>query len=413
MTPQVDRSQSWLSATIEALWYGPPPREGTTLISDAAQTSVHSGLIRVLLFLSLLPFTLLTALISRHRFGQIQTAKKARREQWSRVGQGARHPAPNGPSGPSGPGAPVALAIPTATPMAKPPPTPPVVIVGNLLAGGTGKTPIVIALALALKARGWKTGLIARGVGASLPASKAQAFLKPPDFRIAGDEAALMARQASCPIAIGRQRAQALQSLVMAAPSTEIVISDDGLQHRGLSRDLELIVFDQRGLGNGHLLPAGPLREPAFHGLKSDAVLLRDDALDPIGHPVHFAVATQIRGWWSFNAPDKLLSDAAVLEWTRGRRTTVVTGIARPERFFDRLKAIGLEFRAIALADHAPIDPIWLRDLPADCILMTEKDAVKCEESADPRIRVLRIETVIPPSLIDFIEERLFGRPTA
>jgi tetraacyldisaccharide 4'-kinase len=386
MTPFVDRSRSRLSATIEALWYGPPSERSQPPVGAAAEDPLQARffrthlfgapLFRALLLLLLLPLTILTALISRHRFSQIQTAKKARHEQR------AMRP-------------------------------PPVVIVGNLLAGGTGKTPVVIAIARALQARGWQTGLIARGAGASLAANDAKAFLNPPDFRMAGDEATLMARRAACPIAIGRQRAQALQKLLVAAPTTEIIISDDGLQHRGLPRDLELIVFDQRGLGNGHLLPAGPLREPPLHGLQSDAVLLRDGAPDPIGHPTRFAVATRVVGWWSFNAPDRHLPDSALLEWIRGRRTTVVTGIARPERFFDRLREIGLQFDAIALADHAPIDLVWLRDLPADCILMTEKDAVKCEKTADPRIRVLRIEAVIPPSLIDFIEERLFGRPTA
>jgi len=375
MTPFVDRSRSRLSAIIEALWYGPQVRLFRSHLFRALW--FQALLFRALLLL-LWPLTILTTLISRHRFGQIQTAKKARREQ--------------------------------RTMRLRPPP---VVVVGNLLAGGTGKTPIVIAIARALQARGWQTGLIARGAGASLAANDAKAFLNPPDFRMAGDEATLMARRAACPIAIGRHRAQALEKLLISAPDTQIVISDDGLQHRGLPRDLELIVFDQRTLGNGHLLPAGPLREPPLHGLQSDAVLLRDGAPDPIGHPTRFAVSTRFVGWWSLTAPERLLADSALLEWTQGRRTTVVTGIARPERFCDRLREIGLQFDAIALADHAPIDLLWLRDLPADCILMTEKDAVKCEETADPRIWVLRVEAIIPPSLIDFIEERLFGRPTA
>jgi tetraacyldisaccharide 4'-kinase len=375
MTPLVDRSRSRLSAIIEALWYGPQVR---LFRSHLVRTLWVQALLFRALLLLLWPLTILTTLISRHRFGQIQTAKKARREQ--------------------------------RTMRLKPPP---VVVVGNLLAGGTGKTPIVIAIARALQARGWQTGVIARGAGASLAANDTKAFLNPPDFRMAGDVATLIARRSACPIAIGRQRAQALRTLLVAAPNTQIIISDDGLQHRGLPRDLELIVFDQRALGNGHLLPAGPLREPPSHGLQSDAVLLRDGAPDPIGHPTRFAVSTRFVGWWSFNAPDRLLADSALLEWTQGRRTTVVTGIARPERFFDRLREIGLQFDAIALADHAPIDLLWLRDLPADCILMTEKDAVKCEETADSRIWVLRVEATIPPSLIDFIEERLFGRPTA
>ena len=394
MTLKIDRSRSRLSATIEALWYAGSKDLGTRLLS---------GL--------LLPWSIPTALISRYRRQQIQSAKRERRERRER-----RESSGNQKTG----GTVAAIENPLSRPGHAPPAAgqqglnpsdPPVVIVGNLLAGGTGKTPVVVAIARALQSRGWKTGLLARGVGAA--SHQAQAFLAPPDYQRAGDEAALMARNAACPIATGRDRSQALQTLLAAAPATQVVISDDGLQHRGLHRDLELILFDERGLGNGRLLPAGPLREAATNGLEADAVLLRDQAKDPIGHPRKFRVQTQFLGWWALDTPDRLMRDAELAHWTEGRRTLAISGIARPERFFDRLLALGLTFDAIALADHAPIDQAWLAGLPAECILMTEKDAVKCEQSADPRIRVLRIETVIPSSLIDFIEERLCGRPTA
>ncbi|NBS97479.1 MAG: tetraacyldisaccharide 4'-kinase [Betaproteobacteria bacterium] len=394
MTLRIDRSRSRLSATIEALWYGGSQGLGTRLLS-----------------VLLLPWSIPTALISRHRRQQIRRAKRERRElRERREGSGDQ----------SLVGSVAAIENPLSRPVHAPPAAgqqgpnpadPPIVIVGNLLAGGTGKTPVVIAIARALQARGWQTGLLARGVGAA--SHQAQAFLAPPNYQRAGDEAVLMARNAACPIATGRDRSQALQTLLAAAPATQVVISDDGLQHRGLHRDLELILFDDRGLGNGRLLPAGPLREAATNGLEADAVLLRDQAKDPIGHPRNFRVLTQVLGWWALDAPDRLIRDAELVHWTEGHRTLAISGIARPERFFDRLLALGLTFDAIALADHAPIDQAWLAGLPADCILMTEKDAVKCEQSADPRIRVLRIETVIPSSLIDFIEERLCGRPTA
>lgn len=391
MTLRIDRSRSRLSATIEALWYAAP-----------------QGLGGRLLFLLLLPFSIPTAVISRRRRQQIEIAKQKRHERRERTRiLTSRSSLLASTAPPSQPGKARSVPGPQGVHQCDPP----VVIIGNLLAGGTGKTPVVIAIARALQARGWRTGLLARGVGAT--SHQAQAFLTAPDYRRAGDEAVLMARNAGCPIATGRNRFHALQTLLAAAPATEVVISDDGLQHQGLHRDLELILFDERGLGNGHLLPAGPLRESATNGLGADAVLLREDAVDPIGHPRRFRVQTRHLGWWSFDAPDRLFSDSELVRWTAGQRTIAVSGIARPERFFDRLVVLGVQFEAVALADHAPIDPAWLAGLPADCILMTEKDAVKCELSADSRIRISRIETVIPSSLIDFIEERLCGRPPA
>ncbi|MEO6958998.1 MAG: tetraacyldisaccharide 4'-kinase, partial [Burkholderiaceae bacterium] len=138
----------------------------------------------------------------------------------------------------------------------------PVLVVGNLYIGGTGKTPVVIALAQALKARGWQPGVISRGYGVAIGkrAKAGRGDLNPAEF---GDEPALIARLAQVPVAIHPQRALALRELERAYPDVDVVISDDGLQHRALGRDIEFVVQDDRGVGNGRVLPAGPLREPA------------------------------------------------------------------------------------------------------------------------------------------------------
>jgi tetraacyldisaccharide 4'-kinase len=222
-----------------------------------------------------------------------------------------------------------------------------------------------------------------------------------------------LARGAGCPIAIGVDRKQAVAALCAASPETDLIISDDGLQHEGLARDLELILFDQRGLGNGLLLPAGPLREAPSAVPLADAILLRDGAHAPVAHPHCFAVSTRQLGWVPLATASALSADEEMLRRAAQLETIALTTIASPERFFDRLRGIGLRFRSIALADHAPIDPRWLATLPAQLILMTEKDAVKCEQSADARILVARIALDVPPELIDFIEDRLRGRPTA
>lgn len=289
-----------------------------------------------------------------------------------------------------------------------------IVVIGNLLVGGTGKTPLVVAMAQALGERGWRVGLIARGHGgrdtpqngllmpAPTPVDAAQRY---------GDEAALLARLTRLPLAIGHDRGAAL-AVLLSHHDCNVVLSDDGLQHSGLARDLELAVFDERGAGNGRVLPAGPMREPLFNALLLDALVLNGDAtVPPIAHSrvFRFNVAAQ-RCLRLDGAQDLQLQEAAQ-RW-RGLRVHAIAGIGEPGRFFSNLRRSGIDPVCWALADHAPIDPHWAERLPAEIVLMTSKDAVKCAgwpQELRARCFEVTARATVEPGFIDWLEERLRG----
>lgn len=290
----------------------------------------------------------------------------------------------------------------------------PVVVVGNLIVGGTGKTPLLIALADGLARRGWRPGIVARGYrrrGAT------GALLVGPDSGVdeAGDEPVLVARRTGRPVAVGAERAAALE-LLLARTDCDLVLSDDGLQHAGLRRDVEIAVFDRRGAGNGLCLPAGPLREPLAGLRHVDAQVLNGrDAAPPVAHPCTFrfdvrptaVVALDGSRRW---APEAFAAEAA------GHRCTAVAGIGMPARFFGSLAALGIGADAVALPDHARIDRDWLAALPGRWLIMTEKDAVKCSGFDGillSRCVALRIEAVPDAALLDWLEDRLRGQPAA
>jgi tetraacyldisaccharide 4'-kinase len=286
---------------------------------------------------------------------------------------------------------------------------PKVVVVGNLVVGGTGKTPLLIALAQALAERGWRPGVIARGYGAE----GAGARRVPPDGGPAhfGDEPLLVARRTGLPVVVGRDRAAALR-LLLSQASCDVVLSDDGLQHVGLRRDIELAVFDARGAGTARCLPAGPLREPLADALLIDALVLNGSAAKaPIVHSRVFrfeVVPTAVLGLDGTSCEAPATFAAAM----RGRTLDAIAGIGEPRRFFDLLAAIGVTARAHPLGDHASIDPAWLATLPGERLIMTEKDAVKCsgfDAALLARCVALRVEAVPDAALIDWLEERLRG----
>lgn len=288
----------------------------------------------------------------------------------------------------------------------------PVVVVGNLIAGGAGKTPIVIALVQALQARGRRPGVVARGYAA--PAQRQAALVEAgSDPAVCGDEPVLVAERTGAPVAVHRERALAVQALLRAHPDLDVVVSDDGLQHYSLARRVELVVFDGRGAGNGAFLPAGPLREPIDR--VRDATLFSACPIDPAlcADSPAFSVpiaATQLR----VSATDTLLDAAHFLA---GRPVSAYAGMADPGKFFATLRALGAQVDAHPLPDHTRFAAGSFADAREDCIVVTEKDAVKCARipalARDPRLHVLRVDAQLDPALIDLVMEKLDGPQAA
>ena len=259
----------------------------------------------------------------------------------------------------------------------------PVIVVGNLTVGGTGKTPLVAWLAAQLRAQELKVGIVSRGYGRS---GGALSHVQPEaDWRTVGDEPLLLSRVTGCPTVVAVDRVAGARALV--EQGVDIVLADDGLQHLRLARDCEIVVVDGvRGLGNGRLLPAGPLREPAARLGTADAVVFN-------GAPDHPSVmivrpALQSPAVEMTLAPGDARSvsnDATTrqLESFRGQTVHAVAGIGHPPRFFRSLQARGIEIIAHAFADHHPFEPADLEFGDGVPVLMTAKDAVKCRAFAN------------------------------
>jgi tetraacyldisaccharide 4'-kinase len=276
----------------------------------------------------------------------------------------------------------------------------PVVVIGNLIVGGAGKTPTVIALVQALRQRGWTPGVISRGYG-----SHADHAREVGDQALAaecGDEPLLIRRRTHAPVWVGRRRVAVARALCAARPEVDVIVSDDGLQHHALARDAQLIVFDERGIGNGRLLPAGPLREP-FSGAPPARSTVIYNASAPStpwpGPRVQRALggALPLRAWWAGDA-----ASAQGLQALAGRPLLAAAGIASPQRFFDMLTAAGLRFDPLPLPDHAALEPRpWPAQTP--CVVLTEKDAVKIPASAPDadKIHVATLDFPLPGETVD------------
>ncbi|HEX4329844.1 MAG TPA: tetraacyldisaccharide 4'-kinase [Burkholderiales bacterium] len=286
----------------------------------------------------------------------------------------------------------------------------PVLVVGNLTVGGSGKTPLVIALAQAFTERGWHPGVISRGYGAEVDgAREVHADSSPAQV---GDEPLLIRRSGvGCPVFVGRKRVEAGHALLAAYPRTNLIISDDGLQHYALARDAEVAVFDARGAGNGRLLPAGPLREPLARAATLDAVVCNGEVPLTLARP---AWRMDLRPWGLFLLVDPAQRrDAADLAREYGSRIAALAGIGSPERFFTTLRGLGLQFEEHPFPDHHAYTAADLKAITAPLIVMTEKDAIKCAQFGDPRIWVLPVTAQIDPGLVDALLEKLRGSQTA
>lgn len=271
----------------------------------------------------------------------------------------------------------------------------PVVVVGNLAVGGTGKTPLVAELARLFSNAGWRPGLVARGYGGRARHWPQQ--VRPDsDPAAVGDEAVLLAGLTGCPMAVGPDRAAAARSL-LEHTDVNLILSDDGLQHLALERDLEIVVIDGvRRHGNRLCLPAGPLREPLSRLRSVDLVVCHG----PPG-PGEYTLKSRVR-----TARPLAGGEPRPLEAFRGRRVHVVAGIGHPERFFGMLGRLGIDVVPHPFPDHHAFEP---RDLAFDRdglpVLMTSKDAVKCRRFADARMWEVPLEVELDPRL----PERLFS----
>ncbi len=277
----------------------------------------------------------------------------------------------------------------------------PVIVVGNLTAGGSGKTPLVIWLVLQLRARGYRPGVVSRGYGGS-----ARGCVEVmPDSAAAdvGDEPLLIRTKTDVPVVVGRDRVAAARSLLARHPGVDVIVSDDGLQHYRLHRDIELAVIDAAsGLGNGWLLPAGPLREPPSRLARVDAVVqaVRGAAV-PL--PLEGAWRADYRAGRAYRLQAPLhkiaLPDLPPQDWI------AATGIGRPQGFFDMLTAHGIRFSPRVFADHHAFQA---GDLPADAaVLMTEKDAVKCRTIAGANWWAVELDVAPEAGFMDWLDARL------
>jgi len=285
----------------------------------------------------------------------------------------------------------------------------PVVVVGNITVGGTGKTPLVIQLALALRASGRHPGIVSRGYGGD--SRHVREVTGDSDPKAVGDEPRLLAQRASCPVFVGRDRVAAARSLLASHPECDLIIADDGLQHYRLARDVELALIDARGLMNGWALPAGPLREPVSRLALVDALVLNGTAVSPA--PTFSGATFSMRLLGDrFHRLDQPMTSCSAADLA-GLNLHAVAGIGSPERFFDHLTGMGLAFSAHPFADHYDYRAEDLQ-FAGEAILTTEKDAVKLDRlSISLPVWVLPVTAEVSPDLAAYVLEKLNGRPPA
>jgi len=282
----------------------------------------------------------------------------------------------------------------------------PVIVVGNLTAGGSGKTPLVLRIAELLRHHKWKPGIVSRGHGGAA-AAKGGA---PREANIAsdpaevGDEPILLARRSGCPVWVAPERITACRVLREQHPECDVIVTDDGLQHYALARDIEICVVDGRGFGNGFLLPAGPLREPRSRLSSVDAVVTHECA--------------EVKGYGMKLQGENLVRiidahDVRPVKSFAGQKVHAVAGIGDPKRFFLQLARFGLKPVPHPFPDHHRFRAEDLDYGDEAPVVMTEKDAVKCKRFAKANFWVFPVSASLDPAFERWLLEKLSGSKAA
>lgn len=280
----------------------------------------------------------------------------------------------------------------------------PVVVVGNISVGGTGKTPVVLALIELLQAQGYNPGVVSRGYGANPP--RFPWLVKPENSaNQAGDEPLLIASRARVPVVIDPDRPAAVRYL-LAHFDCDVVISDDGLQHYALGRDIEIAVIDgMRGLGNRRCLPEGALREPPERLSEVDFILQNGEGV-ALHHPEAQVFQLEATAVLNLHTRDVQPVDTWV-SLLGTKPVAAVAGIGNPGRFFATLRSLGLQVEEHPFPDHHPFVAENLRKLDGMPVIMTEKDAVKCRQFDCPGCWVLQVSAILPDSFKQSLQQQL------
>jgi len=280
----------------------------------------------------------------------------------------------------------------------------PLLVVGNLVAGGAGKTPTVIALVALLRDQGWTPGVISRGHGRR--GGEVVAVTRGSTAAEAGDEPLLIHLRTGAPVVVGADRAAAARALCAAHPAVDILLADDGLQHHRLHHDMALLVFDERGVGNGLRLPAGPLRQALPSAVPPHSLVLYNaerpsTALPGLCGSRRLTGVLPLRAWRQGRGTASVAGADGGWAALRGRQVLAAAGLARPEAFFQMLEAQGLQISRLPLSDHHRFDPLPWAEGTAD-VVVTEKDAVKLPPGSVGATRVW-------VATLDFQPEPAFG----
>ena len=287
----------------------------------------------------------------------------------------------------------------------------PVVVIGNVTVGGTGKTPLVLSMAEQLRRAGWKPGIVSRGYGRMAQAADPMEVRADADPALTGDEPLLLRRLSGCPVWVGSSRPQAARALLRAHPEVDLLLSDDGLQHLALARDLELVVVDARGPGNGWLLPAGPLREP--WNRRRDATLGPREALATMPQASPGFVIRRHLGAVRQLATGERIGIEAFVQRHAGQAIAAAAGIGHLEQFFAMLRQAGIPLSStLALPDHHAFGADAFVAISASAVLITEKDALKCKalQIQLARLWAVELQLDVDPAFFPWLRAQLRAR---